>query len=103
MATTLETAQPTTRKSATARPVATRNGSGSDADALHEVLAALAAAADGDFSVRLATRRATIVGEIAARYNELVELDARMAKEAARGRRVLGPAGPDDRSRGPAP
>ncbi|HKN91689.1 MAG TPA: HAMP domain-containing protein, partial [Acidimicrobiia bacterium] len=93
MATTLETAQPTTRKSATARPVATRNGSGSDADALQEVLAALAAAADGDFSVRLSTRRGTIVGQIAARYNELVEMNARMAKELARVGRVIGREG----------
>ncbi|HEY3238457.1 MAG TPA: HAMP domain-containing protein, partial [Acidimicrobiia bacterium] len=93
MATTLETSQATTRRTATARASATRNGGVTDADALQEVLAALAAAADGDFSIRLSTRKGTVVGQIAARYNELVEMNARMAKELARVGRVIGREG----------
>ena len=60
---------------------------------LEEILEALIAARDGDFSRRLSRRRRGLVGEIGAAYNELVARNARMAKELARIRRVIGREG----------
>ncbi|MGH8976090.1 MAG: HAMP domain-containing protein, partial [Acidimicrobiia bacterium] len=92
MTTTLGTTQRTTRKTVAAPPV-NGSSSNSEADGLQSVLQALTAAAEGDFSVRLSTRKGTVVGQIAARYNELVEMNARMAKELARVGRVIGREG----------
>jgi HAMP domain-containing protein/signal transduction histidine kinase/DNA-binding response OmpR family regulator len=61
-----------------------------DEQALEDVLRALTAARDGDFTVRLPARRRDVVGDIQARVNELVEHNARMAKELARVARVIG-------------
>ena len=64
-----------------------------DAAVLEEILEALIAARDGDFSRRLSRRRRGLVGEIGAAYNELVSTNARMEKELARMRRVVGREG----------
>jgi HAMP domain-containing protein/signal transduction histidine kinase/CheY-like chemotaxis protein len=64
-----------------------------DEDALEGVLAALTSARDGDFSVRLPARRRDVIGDIQARVNELVDQNARMAKELARVSRVIGREG----------
>src|SRR3954454_12421263 len=61
-----------------------------DERALEAVVAALTAARDGDFSVRLSARRSDVVGDVQLRVNELVEMNARMAKELQRLARVVG-------------
>jgi methyl-accepting chemotaxis protein len=60
---------------------------------LEEILDALVAARDGDFSRRLSRRRRGLLGEIAAAYNELVSMNASMEKELGRMRRVIGREG----------
>ncbi len=69
-------------------PRATANGTGngptSNAEALKELLAALSAARDGDFSVRLPTQARGVMGQIAEAYNDVVEINARQAGEIAR-------------------
>src|SRR5207302_1491998 len=62
-------------------------------DALKALLRALTAARDGDFSVRLPVRRGTVMGEIAAAYNRVAEMNARLAKEFVRVARVIGREG----------
>jgi HAMP domain-containing protein/signal transduction histidine kinase/CheY-like chemotaxis protein len=57
---------------------------------LEEIVRALAAACEGDFSVRLPARRRDVVGELQGRVNELVGQNRRMAKELARVARVIG-------------
>jgi HAMP domain-containing protein/CheY-like chemotaxis protein len=64
-----------------------------DEQALEEVLRVLTAARDGDFSVRLRARRRDVVGDVQQRCNELIALNARMAKELARVSRVIGREG----------
>src|SRR3954453_9589124 len=59
-------------------------------ESLEEVVRALAAACEGDFSVRLPARRRDVVGELQGRVNELVGQNRRMAKELARVARVIG-------------
>jgi HAMP domain-containing protein len=59
-------------------------------DSLEEVVRALAAACEGDFSVKLPARRRDVVGELQSRVNELVGQNRRMAKELARVARVIG-------------
>src|SRR4051794_40004374 len=59
-------------------------------ESLEEVVRALAAACEGDFSVRLPARRRDVVGELQGRVNELVGQNRRMAKELARVSRVIG-------------
>ncbi len=71
---------------------ATENGT-RDERALEELLQALTAARDGDFSVRLAARRRDVIGEVQQRANELIALNARMAKELARVGRIIGREG----------
>ena len=75
-----------------------------DAAVLEEILEALVAARDGDFSRRLSRRRRGLVGEIGSAYNELVAMNARMEKELSRMRRVIGREGRMDQraSLGPA-
>ncbi|MEO6497121.1 MAG: hypothetical protein ABIO51_06520, partial [Solirubrobacteraceae bacterium] len=88
------------RSSAAARTAAkaakqTENGSfnATDERALEAIRGALSAARDGDFSVRLSARRRDVVGEVQAGVNELVEMNARMAKELQRLARVVGREG----------
>jgi HAMP domain-containing protein/signal transduction histidine kinase/CheY-like chemotaxis protein len=64
--------------------------SAADEKALEAIAATLAAARDGDFSKRLPARRRDVVGDVQARVNDLVEMNARMAKELQRLARVVG-------------
>src|SRR6185503_14502622 len=68
-------------------------GNGTESEVLEEILDALVAARDGDFSRRLSRRRRGLLGEIAAAYNELVSMNASMEKELGRMRRVIGREG----------
>jgi hypothetical protein len=86
-----EAADPSTAPAQT-RP-ASSNGNARDAQALEEILAALSAARDGDFSPRLRTRRRDLIGELQVRTNELLDVNARMARELARVSRVIGREG----------
>src|SRR2546423_13617090 len=61
-----------------------------DEASLEEIVRALGAACEGDFSVRLPARRRDVVGELQGRVNELVGQNRRMAKELARVARVIG-------------
>ncbi len=70
-----------------------RGMSARDEQALEQVLEALTAARDGDFTTRLPARRHDVVGDLQARVNELVDRNARMAQELARIGRVIGREG----------
>ena len=48
---------------------------------------------DGDFSVRLPERRAGLIGQIGAAFNDLADTHARMTKELVRVSRVIGREG----------
>ncbi|UGS37613.1 HAMP domain-containing protein [Capillimicrobium parvum] len=87
-----------TRKqdAAAASAAAATNGDGPltrDEQAIEQVIAALTAAAEGDFSVRLRARRRDQIGELQTRVNELLELNARQARELKRVSRVIGREG----------
>jgi HAMP domain-containing protein/signal transduction histidine kinase/CheY-like chemotaxis protein len=82
--------QAATRSARAATQEAPSNGAGHDDPSLERLLAALTAARDGDFSVRLPARRRDILGEIEQRFNELNEMNARRHKEVARISRVVG-------------
>src|SRR5215218_6149516 len=77
-------------RTATEQPSA---ANGTEPAVLEEILDALVAARDGDFSRRLSRRRRGLLGEIAAAYNDLVAMNASMEKELARMRRVIGREG----------
>ena len=79
-------------RTATEQPSAA-NGAGIEPAVLEEILDALVAARDGDFSRRLSRRRRGLLGEIAAAYNDLVSTNASMEKELGRMRRVVGREG----------
>jgi signal transduction histidine kinase/HAMP domain-containing protein/DNA-binding response OmpR family regulator len=79
-------------RTATEQPSAV-NGAGTEPAVLEEILDALVAARDGDFSRRLSRRRRGLLGEIASAYNELVTMNGRMEKELGRMRRVIGREG----------
>src|SRR5436190_533950 len=64
-----------------------------DQRALDAILGALTAACEGDFGVRLSARRGDVVGDVQQRVNELIEMNARMAKEMQRLARVVGREG----------
>src|SRR5205807_402016 len=80
------------KKRAPVRSSADRNGHVDD-KALEELLRALIAAKNGDFSLRLPERRAGLMGKIAAAYNDLVEINAREVKELGRVGRIVGREG----------
>ena len=61
--------------------------------ALEELLRVLTEARDGNFSVRMRARRRDVMGEVQQRANELIALNARMAKELARVSRIIGREG----------
>ncbi len=79
-------------RTATEQPSA-GNGAGTEPAVLEEILDALVAARDGDFSRRLSRRRRGLLGEIAAAYNDLVAMNGSMEKELGRMRRVIGREG----------
>ena len=91
MAMSLDTAQKPRKNGAT--PPSPAMTTDPDVEGLQELLHALTAATEGDFSIRLPARRRGLMGQIAARYNELVELNANRAKELARVGRVIGREG----------
>jgi len=64
-----------------------------DEKALESIVDVLAGARDGDFSKKLPARRRDVIGDIQGRVNELVEQNARMAKELQRLARVVGREG----------
>ncbi|HET9076103.1 MAG TPA: response regulator [Acidimicrobiales bacterium] len=72
--------------SATARV----DGAGVDEAFLAQLLDALQAARNGDFSVRLPSRRANLAGQIGAAFNELIDMNARSNRELARVARQVG-------------
>src|SRR3954454_6812695 len=59
-------------------------------ESLEEIVRALAAACEGDFSVRLPARRRDVVGELQGRVNELVGQNQRMATDLAAVSPVIG-------------
>ncbi len=77
-------------RTATEQPSA---ANGTESAVLEEILDALVAARDGDFSRRLSRRRRGLLGEIASAYNELVAMNGSMEKELGRMRRVIGREG----------
>jgi signal transduction histidine kinase/HAMP domain-containing protein len=60
---------------------------------LEDLLTALQAVREGDFSARLSTRRRGLLGELAAEFNELAATNQRMAKELVRVGRIIGREG----------
>ncbi|MCU1449292.1 MAG: hypothetical protein JWP02_1462, partial [Acidimicrobiales bacterium] len=90
-------AKPSSRSAiAKAAPPAAKaatNGGAPSQHALEELLRALTAARDGDFSTRLPARRGSVMGDIAAVYNQMAETNSRMAKELVRVSRVIGREG----------
>ncbi len=99
------TPEATDGRTATGQPSPSGQADGTvDAAVLEEILEALVAARDGDFSRRLSRRRQGVVGEIGAAYNELVTMNGKMEKELGRMRRVIGREGRMDQraSLGPA-
>src|SRR3954466_6293072 len=85
------TSQPSPSGNGKSRPPVT-NGTVSD-EQLEDLLEALMAAKKGDFSTRLSLRRKGIMRDIAANFNDLVEMNAMMVKEFSRIRRVIGREG----------
>ena len=81
------------RDKAGAAAVAAHDAGPAEDPALEEILRVLTAARDGDFSVRLRTRRRDVIGEIQQRTNELIAMNGRMAKELARVARIIGRQG----------
>src|SRR5438445_1672770 len=90
---TKATSRTTIAKATPARAVASPNGGVPSPHALQELLRALTAARNGDFSVRLPARRGAVMGEIAAAYNQMAEQNARMSRELVRVARVIGREG----------
>jgi HAMP domain-containing protein/CheY-like chemotaxis protein len=96
---------PATKQAAkgTANGAATRNNGGNkstarstaatDEESLRELLQALRAAKDGDFSIRLPERRSSLVGQIGAAFNDLMEVNGKATKELSRVARVVGREG----------
>src|SRR5438270_851154 len=94
MATKAASVRSTVAKTASAAaPKAGSNGGAPSPHALQELLRALTAARDGDFSVRLPARRGSVMGELGAAYNQMADTNARMAKELVRVSRVIGREG----------
>jgi HAMP domain-containing protein/signal transduction histidine kinase/DNA-binding response OmpR family regulator len=98
MATT-KTSRAATKAASSSRS-ANGNGNGAAASAgggaevdLSELLRALKAATDGDFSVRLSERKSGQLGEVARAFNQLVERNAQATKELARVGRLVGREG----------
>src|SRR4051812_29150920 len=62
---------------------ASQNGVPSE-QSLDQLLSALHAVRDGDFSVRLPARRGGLAGELALAYNEVAETNERLVRELQR-------------------
>src|SRR3954471_8086727 len=90
------TARPAARRTETNGSA--RNGSAKEAATAEEVLArevavALQALAAGDFSVRMTSRRAGPLGDVAKAFNAVAECNAKLHKELGRVGRVVGREG----------
>ncbi|MFP5327621.1 MAG: hypothetical protein ACLGHT_09070, partial [Acidimicrobiia bacterium] len=81
-------ARTATRERAGVEP-GSSNGS-ADEDFLEDLLAALSAARDGDFNVRLKVRRTGVERDIASAFNDLVGLHAARTKELQRIAQAVG-------------
>src|SRR3954447_587484 len=75
------------------KPAGSANGEPPEDPGLEELLRVLTEARDGNFSVRLRARRRDVMGEVQQCTNELIALNARMAKELARVSRIIGREG----------
>ena len=85
-----------TKKSSAARAskgVSASDGIGASNEQLEELLFAVEALRDGDFSVRLNSRRRGLVGEISSVLNTVLDHNNQMTKELARIGRVIGREG----------
>src|SRR5437764_1318877 len=81
------------RAQASRDPGVARGTSTPEDQVLQQLLEALHVARDGDFTVRLPARKGGVLGQIEAMYNDVVEMNARMAKELVRVGRVIGREG----------
>ena len=79
---------------------ASSGGAGDGLDRLdrRQLLAALRAFKQGDFSIRLPGELTGLDGKIADTFNDVIEMNARLAGELARLSRVVGDGGPHLRS-----
>ena len=81
------------KEAGSARGSSASDGMGASDDQLEEILHALEALRDGDFSIRLNSRRRGMVGEIASVLNTVLDHSNRMTKELSRVSRVIGHEG----------
>ncbi|CAN5526473.1 HAMP domain-containing protein [soil metagenome] len=87
---TTRTKKPSARAS---KGVSSSDGIGASNEQLEELLFAVEALRDGDFSVRLNSRRRGLVGEISSVLNTVLDHNNQMTKELARIGRVIGREG----------
>jgi HAMP domain-containing protein/signal transduction histidine kinase/CheY-like chemotaxis protein len=92
------TSQPSAAKARAAAKAPSANGGAGDGEivdqrVLEELVDALIAARNGDFSRRLSARRRGLAGELAGAYNELMATNADMTRELSRVGRVIGREG----------
>ncbi|HET9732612.1 MAG TPA: HAMP domain-containing protein, partial [Acidimicrobiales bacterium] len=78
------------RRAVASDPYADGSGAAVDEAFADDLLMALRQARSGDFSVRLRGRRGGLPGEIAAAFNDLIEINARSNRELARVARQVG-------------
>ena len=89
----------TAKAASTARKSTSGNGrapgfdGGLDAKGVDELLKALRSLKDGDFKVRMSTRRGGASAEVAQAFNEIVDMNARSNRELSRISRVIGREG----------
>ncbi|MGH2791063.1 MAG: HAMP domain-containing protein [Actinomycetota bacterium] len=86
-------AKKTAARSSATVAAAGSDGSGLSPEQLSEILGALQAMRDGDFSIRLNARRRGLLGQISAAFNDVADRNNRMSKELARVSRVIGREG----------
>ncbi|MCU1379487.1 MAG: hypothetical protein JWN29_2470, partial [Acidimicrobiales bacterium] len=101
----MATTVPAAKKGNGRQPAAAKNGAAAgnarsapafvapDETTLLELLRVLRAAKEGDFSVRLPERRNTLMGQIGAAFNDLVEMNQKATKELGRVGRLVGREG----------
>ncbi|MGI8941772.1 MAG: HAMP domain-containing protein, partial [Actinomycetota bacterium] len=87
------TKKKTTRSGVERRSAVTPDGSVVTHEQLEQLLDALEAVREGDFTVRLNARRSGIMGEIASALNGVVDRNNQMTKELSRVSRVIGREG----------
>ncbi len=75
------------------RSSSTQNGKAPSTRVMQELLDALEAVKQGDFSIRLSESQKGLLGQIAATYNEVVEMNARIVEEVMRVSTTIGREG----------